>query len=314
MAAPSRSPWIPASATTTSSTKSTQFIGIDPSPHCAAVALRTRPCRPGSLDPGRAGPEACGRDRRVARRRGGRRQRPHRRRPSPSTTPTTKPSRPRPAFPWPWYAPGCTAEVSAVLKVADELHVPVTARGSGTGLSGAAISPADGIVVSFERMNAILEIDLDNHVAVVATRRHPGGARRAPSPSTGSSTRCSPARSSASLGGNVATNAGGMRAIKYGVTRHHVLGLEAVLGHRRGDPDRRQVREDLDRLRPHPAASWAPRAPSRWSPRPPSSSTPGWRTRATVLAPFATLDEVTAAVPPDRGQRDRARSSSSTST
>ena len=63
--------------------------------------------------------------------------------------------------------PGDTAEVAAVLKIADELHVPVTARGSGTGLSGAAISPPDGILVSFERMNAILEIDLDNHVAVV---------------------------------------------------------------------------------------------------------------------------------------------------
>ena len=62
-----------------------------------------------------------------------------------------------------------------------------------------------------------------------------------------------PGEYSASLGGNVATNAGGMRAVKYGVTRHQVLGLEAVLPSGRGDPQRRQVREGVDRLRPHPA-------------------------------------------------------------
>ena len=72
-----------------------------------------------------------------------------------------------PSVPLAVVRPGCTAEVSAVLRIADELHVPVTARGSGTGLSGAAISPGDGILLSFEKMNAILEIDLDNHVAVV---------------------------------------------------------------------------------------------------------------------------------------------------
>ena len=78
-------------------------------------------------------------------------------------------------------------------------------------------------------MNEIIEIDLDNHVAVVqpgvtldeldhATRPH------------GLVYPVFPGESSASLGGNVATNAGGMRAVKYGVTRHQVLGLEAVLG------------------------------------------------------------------------------------
>ena len=105
----------------------------------------------------------------------------------------------------------------------------MTARGSGTGLSGACIPSDGGIVVSFERMKRILEIDTENHVAVVqpgvtldqldeATRQH------------GLVYPVFPGENSASLGGNVATNAGGMRAVKYGVTRHQVLGLEAVLG------------------------------------------------------------------------------------
>ena len=59
------------------------------------------------------------------------------------------------------------AEVAAVVRVAHELGVAVTARGAGTGLSGACIPTAGGIVVSFERMDALLEIDEDDHVAVV---------------------------------------------------------------------------------------------------------------------------------------------------
>jgi len=63
--------------------------------------------------------------------------------------------------------PGSTAEVSALLRIANEHGAPVTARGSGTGLSGAAVPRAGGMVVSFERMNDIVEIDTSNHVAVV---------------------------------------------------------------------------------------------------------------------------------------------------
>ncbi len=63
--------------------------------------------------------------------------------------------------------PSDTAQVAAVLQLADDLGVPVTARGSGTGLSGACTPAVDGIVVSFERMNRVLEIDEENHVAVV---------------------------------------------------------------------------------------------------------------------------------------------------
>ncbi len=200
-----------------------------------------------------------------------------------------------PSVPLAVVRPGSTAEVSAVLKIADELHLPVTARGSGTGLSGAAISPADGILVSFERMNAILEIDLDNHVAVVqpgVTLEELNGALA----EHGLVYPVFPGESSASLGGNVATNAGGMRAIKYGVTRHHVLGLEAVLAN--GDVIRTggkfvktSTGYDLTQLLVGSEGTLAlvTEATLKLHPRLPHA--------ATVLAPFTTLDEVTAAVP-----------------
>ena len=116
-----------------------------------------------------------------------------------------------------------------MVALAAELGVPVTARGSGTGLSGACVPSPGGLLVSFERMAAILELDLDNHVAVV----QPGVTLDQLDEATaavGLVYPVFPGESSASLGGNVATNAGGMRAIKYGVTRHQVLGLEAVTG------------------------------------------------------------------------------------
>jgi glycolate oxidase len=133
-----------------------------------------------------------------------------------------------PVVPLAVVTPGDTSEVVGVLKVADETGTPVTARGSGTGLSGGSVPRADGILVSFERMNEILEIDTENHVAVV----QPGVTLEELDRVTaghGLVYPVFPGESSASLGGNVATNAGGMRAIKYGVTRHQVLALEAVL-------------------------------------------------------------------------------------
>jgi glycolate oxidase len=191
--------------------------------------------------------------------------------------------------------PGSTAEVSAVLRIAAELHVPVTARGSGTGLSGAAISPPDGILMSFERMNRILEIDLDNHVAVV----QPGVTLEELNGAVGEHGLVYPVfpgESSASLGGNVATNAGGMRAIKYGVTRHHVLGLEAVLAggeviRTGGKFVKTSTGYDLTQLLVGSEGTLAlvTEATVKLHPRLPHA--------ATVLAPFTTLDEVTVAVP-----------------
>ncbi|MGH3879482.1 MAG: FAD-binding oxidoreductase [Actinophytocola sp.] len=124
--------------------------------------------------------------------------------------------------------PGSADEVAAVLTLAAETGTPVTARGSGTGLSGSATPRANGVLVSFERMNKILEVDTENHVAVV----QPGvtlAELEERTKADGLFYPVYPGELSASLGGNVGTNAGGMRAVKYGVTRHHVLGLQAVL-------------------------------------------------------------------------------------
>jgi glycolate oxidase len=134
-----------------------------------------------------------------------------------------------------WHAPDVVVrpadadDVAAVVRIAAEVGVPVTARGSGTGLSGACIPRSGGILVSFERMASILEIDTENSVAVV----QPGVTLDVLDKETarhGLVYPVFPGENSASLGGNVATNAGGMRAVKYGVTRHQVLGVEAVLG------------------------------------------------------------------------------------
>ena len=125
--------------------------------------------------------------------------------------------------------PQTTEQVSAILTWAHANDVPVTARGSGTGLSGACIPQSNGIVVGFEQMRSLVEIDLANHVAVV----QPGLTLHELDDATaahGLIYPVFPGENSASLGGNVATNAGGMRAVRYGVTRHQVLGLTAVLG------------------------------------------------------------------------------------
>ncbi len=124
--------------------------------------------------------------------------------------------------------PATAEEVSQLLRAASEHKIPVTARGSGSGLSGAAIPRADGLLISFERMNAILEVDITNQVAVV----QPGVTLTeldAATVDAGLSYMVHPGELSSSVGGNVGTNAGGMRAVKYGIARHNVLGLQAVL-------------------------------------------------------------------------------------
>lgn len=136
----------------------------------------------------------------------------------------TKPPQ-RPAY---LAKPATADEVAQLLKAATDNHVPVTARGSGTGLSGAAIPRADGLLISFERMNAVLEVDVTNQVAVV----QPGVTLTeldAATAGTGLRYMVHPGELSSSVGGNVGTNAGGMRAVKYGIARHNVLGLQAAL-------------------------------------------------------------------------------------
>ena len=134
-----------------------------------------------------------------------------------------------------WHAPeavakvGTAAEVSEILKLAQKARFPVTPRGAGQGLSGGSVPIEGGLVLSLEKMNRILEIDPDNLMVTVEPGVITGNLHRAveaeglfypPDPAS---------LDSCSIGGNVAENAGGPRAIKYGVTNDYVCGLEAVL-------------------------------------------------------------------------------------
>jgi glycolate oxidase len=137
-----------------------------------------------------------------------------------------------------WFATGkpeavvfaqSTEEVSAVLSWAHEQGVPVTARGAGVGYVGGCVPQRGGIALSLARMNQILEVNVEDGVAVVQPGVITGDLQRVVKergwfypPDPASLKECS-------LGGNIATNAGGPRCLKYGVTRHYVLGLTAVL-------------------------------------------------------------------------------------
>ncbi|MBI4267007.1 MAG: FAD-binding oxidoreductase [Chloroflexi bacterium] len=118
--------------------------------------------------------------------------------------------------------------IARLMDFANRQKVPVTPRGGGTGLSGGCMPVYGGIVLSLERMNRVLEIDRENFVAVA----EPGVALadlRSQVEAQGLYYPLYPGEMTATIGGNTATNAGGMNAIRYGVTRHNVLGLEAVL-------------------------------------------------------------------------------------
>jgi glycolate oxidase len=125
--------------------------------------------------------------------------------------------------------PAATEEVSRILNLASRERVPVTPRGSATGLSGMCTPERGGIVLAMSKMNRILEISTEDRLAIVEpgvitndlqTAVEAVGVFYPPDPA--SQTICQ-------IGGNVATNAGGPRCVKYGVTRDYLLGLEAVL-------------------------------------------------------------------------------------
>lgn len=125
--------------------------------------------------------------------------------------------------------PASSEEVSRILILANEHRFPVTPRGAGTGLAGAAVPASGGLVLDMCRMNKILDIRIADRLTVVQPgvvyadlekALAPHGFFFPPDPA--SSTVCT-------LGGNVATNAGGIRGAKYGVTRDYVMGLEVVL-------------------------------------------------------------------------------------
>jgi glycolate oxidase len=124
--------------------------------------------------------------------------------------------------------PRTTHEVAELVRFAARYELPVTPRGSGTGLSGGALPVNGGLVISFDQMRSVLRVDERDHVAVVQagiTLRELNDALVG----TGLHYPVYPGELSGSLGGNVNTNAGGMRAVRHGVTRQHVLGLEVVL-------------------------------------------------------------------------------------
>ncbi len=124
--------------------------------------------------------------------------------------------------------PETTQEVAAVMQICHCNRIPVTPRGHGTGLSGGSV-PVSGVVLVLTRMNRIMSIDADNRIARVQAgvvnadiqvRLDELGLMYAPDPAS---------QKVCSLGGNAAEGAGGMRGLKYGVTRDHIAGLTVVL-------------------------------------------------------------------------------------
>jgi len=125
--------------------------------------------------------------------------------------------------------PRTTAEISSIMKICHQHHIPVTPRGAGTGLSGGALPHLGGVLLSTDRMNSILDIDEKN----LQVTTEPGviteilmdavkekGLFYPPDPRS---------RGSCFIGGNIAENSGGPKAVKYGVVRDYVLNLEIVL-------------------------------------------------------------------------------------
>ena len=125
--------------------------------------------------------------------------------------------------------PESTEEVAEIMKLANETGIKVVPRGAGTGVSGGAVTPDGGIILVLTRMDKILDIDTINETALVETgvvnmdltRAVEGrGYMFAPDPAS---------LKVATIGGNVAECAGGIKGVKYGVTKEHVLGMEVVL-------------------------------------------------------------------------------------
>jgi glycolate oxidase len=137
-----------------------------------------------------------------------------------------------------WVAPGeplavvlarRTEHVQAAMRVASRFGIPVVPRGAGTGLAGGGVGTDGALVISTERMNEVLEVDLADELAVVqagvinqqlSDLVAPHGLVFSPDPAS---------KAISTIGGNIATNAGGLLCAKYGVTREAVLGLVVVL-------------------------------------------------------------------------------------
>ena len=125
--------------------------------------------------------------------------------------------------------PRNTEAVSEIMRIADGHRIPVVPRGAGSGLSGGSVPQSGGLVMGMNRFDRIIEIDTENLVAVVepcvvTAELHKAVERLGlfypPDPAS---------MGHATIGGNIAENAGGMRAVKYGVTKEYVMGLEVAL-------------------------------------------------------------------------------------
>lgn len=132
-------------------------------------------------------------------------------------------------LPWGVALPGSAREVAGLMRLADRERFPVIPRGAGSGMTGGALPVRSGLVLTLTRMNHILTIDEENMIAVAEPGVVTGDLQREvekrslfypPDPSS---------VSFSTIGGNVAECSGGMRAVKYGVTKDYVIGLEAVL-------------------------------------------------------------------------------------
>jgi glycolate oxidase len=124
--------------------------------------------------------------------------------------------------------PKTAEQVAAILKLANARKIPVTPRGGATGLCGGCVPLEGGIVLSLENMNRVVEVDPENEMAVVEAGVTLGDFYRAIE-EKGFSFPPHPGEESAMIGGLIATNAGGSRAVKYGGIRNYVRGLEVVL-------------------------------------------------------------------------------------
>jgi len=124
--------------------------------------------------------------------------------------------------------PASTEEVAAVVKLANRELIPVTPRGAGSGLSGGAIPEYGGIVLSLEKMNRLIEVDRENMLAVVEAGMVTNDFAKAVEERGLFFAGYPMSLQTCVIGGNIAENAGGGKAVKYGVTGRYVLGLTLV--------------------------------------------------------------------------------------
>jgi glycolate oxidase len=124
--------------------------------------------------------------------------------------------------------PACTEQVAQIVKLANRELIPITPRGAGSGLSGGAIPHLGGIVLSLEKMNKLLEIDKENMTAVVEAGMVTNDFAHAVQEEGLFFAGYPMSLQTCVIGGNIAENAGGGKAVKYGVTGRYVIGLELV--------------------------------------------------------------------------------------